>query len=156
MNEGSRAAGLLLLILALNGCSWWSGWRSAEPPPVSAPEPAESQPAPAASPAAPRPQASPAASASPAGDPVIRMQRDAEGVYVVTVEPDSGLPVLAAGASRAQFERQVEELGARIIEERAQGIEVVPGGDFADQDLPMRILYQFDANARFVRVIGEF
>lgn len=89
--------------------------------------------------------------------PVLEMHRNPDGEgYLVTLRPESGLPILKPGARMEEFERAANSLGAVIIQRSERLIEVAPGGAHEGLELPLRVFYEFDDAGRFVRTTGDF
>jgi hypothetical protein len=169
-------AALLSILLAslLTGCGGWRGAR--DQPPQAAPDaPLGASPVPASVPRTEEPAgATPLVTLPPAGPPptstvqplarmpddampVLDMQRNPDGGgFLVSLRPESGLPQLKPGDSLDRFEREVDRLGAVVVERTPSRIEVVPGGAYDGLELPVRVFYEFDSQDRFLRTTGDF
>jgi hypothetical protein len=172
--RGQAALLSILLASLLAGCGGWRGAR--DQPPQAAPDaPLGASPVPASVPRSEEPAgATPLVTLPPAGPPpatavqpmarmpddampVLDMQRNPDGEgFLVTLRPESGLPLLKPGDSVDRFEREVERLGAVVVERTPGRIELVPGGAHDGLELPVRVYYEFDAQGRFVRTTGDF
>lgn len=159
-----QGLGLLLLAgaqLLTTGCRWWQREPSPVPAPMTRAEPLLPRTDPPD--ALPSPVAPPANTTRPLSrmpdnaQPVLEMRKDpASPHYLVSLRAESGLPLLEPGATLADFDAAVERLGAVVVERSSTRIEVAPGGTYEGLELPLRVWFEFDADGRFVRTMGDF